>query len=344
MTSRRMFNSIVVGASLAGTSAAWSKTATGPGAQTPDTRTVYQVRNVSFSSSGEAIAGKLLTPVTGVRHPAVVIMGPVAFVKEQSPVQYATRLAAHGLAVLIFDPRHHGDSTGAPRRLESGEAKVEDLRAALDFLAKQDEIDADRLHLLGICQGVNWTIEAAVQDDRIAALAVVAGHYLTPDTARMYLGDDATIAARMERSAKASAKAAETGEVDYIPIVGSDDALLTATAVADWYLPWDNRAPWLTYRGGWENRIAAMSEAGIWGWRIDETSARLNLPVLMIHGDKAASGPEIPRRIYESIPSAQKSLHWIDGANQLQFYEDPLTIDAVVNVLAPHFQGVPIDL
>ena len=326
---------------MAGTSVAWSKTETGPSIQTSGGRTVYHSENVSFSSSGETIAGKLLTPVKEGRHPAVVIMGPVASVKEQSPLQYATRLAAHGLAALVFDPRYHGDSTGAPRRLESGEAKIEDLRAALDFLARQDEIDADKLHLLGICQGVNWTIETAVHDDRVSTLAVVAGHYLTPDTAKMYLGDDATIAARMERSAKASAKAAETGEVDYIPIVGSDDALLTATASADWYLPWDNRAPWLTFRGGWENRIAAMSEAGIWGWRIDETSARLSLPVLMIHGDNAASGTEIPRRIYEGMASAQKSLHWIDGANQLQFYEDPLTIDAVVSVLAPHFQGVP---
>ncbi len=341
ITSRRLFNSMVVGATLAGPSVAWSKAEMSPSVPPLDVRTAYQAKSVSFSSSGETIAGKLLKPVKQGRHPAVVIMGPVASVKEQSPLQYATRLAAHGLAVLVFDPRYHGDSTGAPRRLESGEAKVEDLRAALDFLSRQDDIDSDQLHLLGICQGVNWTIETAVRDDRVSTLAVVAGHYLTPDTARMYLGDDAAIEARMERSAKASVKAAETGEVDYIPIVGSDDALLTATASADWYLPWDNRAPWLTFRGGWENRIAAMSEAGIWGWRIDKTSASLSLPVLMIHGDNAASGTEIPRRIYEGMASTQKSLHWIDGANQLQFYEDPLTIDAVVSVLAPHFQGVP---
>ena len=80
-----------------------------------------------------------------------------------------------------------------------------------------------------------------------------------------------------------------------------------------------------------------MSEADIWGWRIDETAPHLKLPVLMIHGDRAASGKDIPRRIFEAIASKQKALHWIDGANQLQFYEDPLTIDAAVNALAPHF-------
>ena len=64
----------------------------------------------------------------------------------------------------------------------------------------------------------------------------------------------------------------------------------------------------------------------------------------MLHGDKAASGPDIPKRIYEQIPSERKSLYWIDGANQLQFYEDPLTIDRVVSVLGPYFRGAQINL
>ncbi|MEP3279828.1 MAG: hypothetical protein ABJN26_27940 [Stappiaceae bacterium] len=194
------------------------------------------------------------------------------------------------------------------------------LRAALDFLAGQDEIDKSQLHLLGICQGANWAIETAAQDDRIASLAIVAGHYLTPETAIMYLGDAEAVQARIIRSEAAAIKFSETGEVDYVPIVGSPKALLTAPPVAEWYLPWDNQAPWFNHRGGWENRIAAMSEAGIWGWQIGDAASRLTLPVLMVHGDRAASGTEIPQRIFGQIPSAQKSLHWIDGANQLQFY------------------------
>ncbi|MFY0311843.1 alpha/beta hydrolase [Leisingera sp. D0M16] len=252
-------------------------------------------------------------------------------------MQYATRLSSRGLAILIFDPRYHGESSGTPRRYESGEAKVEDCQAALGFLAVQEGIDANRLHLLGNCQGVNWAIETAAMDGRVASLGVVAGHYLTTETARIYLGSDAAVEARMARAANAAAAYAKTGEASYIPIVGSDDALLTATAIADWYLPWDNRAPWLTFRGSWENRITAMSEAGIWGWRIDETTPHLNLPVLMIRGDRAASGPDIPRRIFDGIASEQMVLHWIEGANQLQFYEDPLIIDTAVTVLAPHF-------
>ena len=339
MISRRVFNSLAVIASLASVPAMRPDIAQATVAQTEKPLGLYEAKRVSFPSSSETIVGKLLTPSSDGPHPAVVIMGPVAFVKEQSPVQYATRLAARGLAVLIFDPRYHGESSGTPRRFESGKAKIEDYQAALDFLSAQDGIDTKRLHLLGICQGVNWAIEASVRDERVASLGVVAGHYLTPNTAKMYLGDHATVAARLARAAKAAAKFRETGKADYIPIVGSDSALLKAKAIADWYLPWDSGAPWLTFRGGWENRITAMSEADIWGWRIDETAPHLKIPVVMIHGDRAASGNEIPRRIFEAIASKRKMLHWINGVNQLQFYEDPLTIDAAVNALAPHFLG-----
>lgn len=337
MISRRTFATTAIATSLTGAPFGMAVAAEDPQVQDGKVLDHYEVRTVSFPSSDETIVGRLLTPVGEGPHPAVAIMGPVAFVKEQSPVQYASRLAARGMAVLIFDPRFHGESSGTPRRFESGDAKIEDYRAAVDFLVTQQDIDRERLHLLGICQGVNWAIEASVRDHRVASLAIVAGHYLTSDTARMYLGDDGTVAARLDRAAKAAAKFTDTGEVEYIPIVGSETALLTAKAIADWYLPWDSGAPWLTFRGGWQNRITAMSEADIWGWRIDETAPNLTLPVLMVHGDKAASGVDIPRKIFATIASEQKVLHWIDGANQLQFYEDPLIIDAAVSALAPHF-------
>lgn len=299
----------------------------------------YEVRDVTFPSGGETLAGKLFIPSSNGTFAAVAVIGPVAYVKEQSPVQYATRLAKQGIAVLIFDPRYHGASSGEPRRFESGEAKIEDISAALSFLSNQDGVARDKLGVLGICQGVNWAIEAAVRDNRVSSLGLVAGHYLTPATATLYVGDEQAIAARMERAAEAKAVFEDTGEVRYIPITGSDEALLKFDLIDQWYAPWDNRAPWFAYRGGWENRITAMSEATIWGWKINETITRLKTSVLMVHGDKAASGEKIPRNLFDTIPSADKTLHWINGANQLQFYEDPLVIDAAVAPLALHFSA-----
>ena len=214
-------------------------------------------------------------------------MGPVAFVKEQVPLQYATRLAAQGFATLIFDPRFHGESEGEPRRFESPAAKIEDIAAAIDFLVTCAYVDASQIFVLGVCQGVNWTIEAALVDSRIRAVALVAGHYLTPAVARMYLGEDAQVEARLARGHAAEAKFKATGEIDYTPIIASSfstpnpDALLMAPFVQSFYHRWADRHAMLAHRGLWENRITTMSEHLIWGHRTDISIGELMLPVLV---------------------------------------------------------------
>ncbi len=297
----------------------------------------YQLETVSISSHGETLAGQLFLPPGEGPFAAVSIIGPVAFVKEQSPLQYASRLVQQGIAALIFDPRYHGASSGEPRRLELPSAKIEDLIASVDFLANHDRIDSQRIGIVGICQGVNWAIEATVRDARVKSLALVAGHYLMPEVAEMYLGSTENVTQRIQRAKRAREVYEQTGEVAYIPITGSDQALLTHPLIDDWYRPWANHSPWLAHRGTWENRITAMSEAEIWGWRIDQTLTRLKTDVVMIHADRAATGPRIPRQLFSTIPASNKRLHWIKGANQLMFYESPITIDQVITPLTHHF-------
>ncbi|MGF1529337.1 MAG: alpha/beta hydrolase [Candidatus Competibacterales bacterium] len=271
--------------------------------------------------------------------PAVVIMGPVAFVRQQSPQQYATRLARGGVAALIFDPRHHGESAGEPRRLESGQAKMADVQAALDYLATRPEIDTHRLYGLGICQGINWMVGAANRDQRLRAIALVAGHYLTQTVHESYAGGAEPLAARLERAEAARQRYEETGEVEYIPVTSPDDpnALLTPLPIHQWYQRWDNDHPIWDFQGRWENRLARMSELDIWGHRIDGDLANLKRPTLVIHADRAASGPEAPRRLFETIP-AEKSLVWLGDRVQFQFYEETYTIDLAAAHVADWFR------
>jgi len=306
----------------------------------------YTVERVTYQSEGTEVVGDLFTPGLPGRNPAVVIIGPVGFVKEQSPIQYASRLVREGYVTLIFDPRHHGESAGEPRRHESGAAKVEDLRASVDFLISRPGVDPERIFILAICQGVNWGIEAATLDTRIKALAIVAGHYLTPEVARMYVGD--TAEARIRRSREAEARFKATGEVSYIPVVSArptppdPTALLTAPPIHQFYIRWADRGPFWNFHGLWENRITAMSEAAIWSHDVRPVMARLTTPTLMIHADRAASGPQVPRDLFEIIPAARKEFVWLGSQNQLQFYEDPITIDQVVPHVARFFSG-PVD-
>lgn len=303
----------------------------------------YVVERVQFASGGETLIGNLYLPRGAGPFPAAALLGPVAFVKEQAPTQYASRLAAAGVVALVFDPRNHGESGGTPRRHEDGAAKAADLRAALGFLRARPEVDQARLNILGICQGVNWSVQAAIDSPEVARVALVAGHYLTPATALMYLGTPEQVARRLARSAAAAERFRRDGTLDYIPIVQAradtpdPDALLTALPIQQFYIRWADRGPFRAYLGQWENRITAMSEAGIWGHDITPVMPGLRQPLLMVHADRAASGPAIPRGLFDAVPGERKRLVMLDGRNQLQFYEDPLTIDLVVPLLVAHF-------
>jgi dienelactone hydrolase len=300
----------------------------------------YTVERVAFDNEGLSIVGNLFLPARQGRQPAIVMTGPVAYIKEQAPMQYASRLAKEGYAVLIYDPRYHGESAGMPRRFESRKAKVEDVRAAVAYLTTRPEVDRSRVHVVGFCQGMNWAVEAATGDQNVSSVALVAGHYLMPETAALYLGSLENVARRIEKAKQSKSTFENSGQVDYIPVVSlSDpDALLPARAIHDFYYHWGDRGPFAAHRGLWENRITRMSEADIWGHRIDEQLKRLKKPVLMVHSDRAASGPKIPRQLFDVIASTHKQAVWLEGRNQIQFYQDPLTIDMVIPHLDAHFR------
>lgn len=302
----------------------------------------YTMERVTFNNNGVQLVGNLYIP-NGLTKPApaVPLLGPVAFVKEQSPVQYATRMAKEGFITLAFDPCFHGESSGEPRRYESPQAKVSDFKAAVSYLLTRPEVDKEKIYALGICQGVNWTIEATTEDSRVKALAIVAGHYLTKETVDEYNGGEEKTLARIERAKQAKAKYEKTGEVDYIPIVSLTDpnALLLAKPIYEWYIRWADRGPAWNFHGQWENRVAAMSEAELWSYRVDETVKKLDTPTLMVHADKAASGPVIPKKVFELIAAQDKHLVWLGDRIQFQFYEEPETIDMAVFNIAQWFRN-----
>ena len=83
--------------------------------------------------------------------PAIAVSGPFGAVKEQCSGLYAMRMAERGFVALAFDPSYTGESSGEPRRTASPDINTEDFMAAVDFLSKQDNVDAGRIGIIGIC-------------------------------------------------------------------------------------------------------------------------------------------------------------------------------------------------
>jgi fermentation-respiration switch protein FrsA (DUF1100 family) len=300
-----------------------------------DTKEVSEMESqgerVSFESQGETIVGRLFPAAFGGPAPAAVIIGPENYQKEQAPAQYAPRFAQLGYTALIFDPRYRGESGGEPRCYENPAAKIEDLGAALDYLAGLPDVDTDRLALLGICFGGSYVLPVAADDPRVRAVAMAAAHLRDRAADVGWLGSEEVIAQRLTRGRAATEKYEARGEVDYVPCVDATraDVGMPGELPWSWYQPWADR-------GLWENRYAVMSDAAVLTYESLSAAARLTKPLLMIHSDQCAQ-PEAAHRHFAVVPSADKRRLWEGETRHFQYYDDPEVIDRAARSIVDWF-------
>ena len=134
-------------------------------------------QKVTFMTQyGLTLAADLYTPAfpdpskeRGEKLPAIAVSGPFGAVKEQCSGLYAMKMAERGFVALAFDPSYTGESSGEPRRTASPDINTEDFMAAVDFLSKQDNVDAERIGIIGICGWGGIALNAAATDTRIKA-------------------------------------------------------------------------------------------------------------------------------------------------------------------------------
>ena len=132
-------------------------------------------KKVSFQTQyGFTLVGDLYTPkandkVPSTKYAAIAVSGPFGATKEQSSGLYAMKMAERGFVALAFDPSFTGESSGEPRRTASPDINTEDFMAAVDFLSKLPEVDADRIGIIGICGWGGIALNAAAADTRIKA-------------------------------------------------------------------------------------------------------------------------------------------------------------------------------
>ena len=101
--------------------------------------------------------------------PAIAVSGPFGAVKEQSSGLYAMRMAERGFVTLAFDPSYTGESGGEPRRTASPDINTEDFMAAVDYLSQLENVDLERIGIIGICGWGGIALNAAAADPRIKA-------------------------------------------------------------------------------------------------------------------------------------------------------------------------------
>ena len=133
-----------------------------------------QHKKVSFRNHfGIELAADMFWPKEGDRFPAIAISGPFGAVKEQSSGLYAQEFARRGFLAIAFDPSFTGESGGEPRYMNSPDINVEDFQTAIDYLLNLDNVDHERISIIGICGWGGMALQTACIDTRIKATVAV---------------------------------------------------------------------------------------------------------------------------------------------------------------------------
>lgn len=101
---------------------------------------------------GITLVADLYQPINASgRMPAIAVSGPFGAVKEQCSGLYAQKMAERGYLTIAFDPSFTGESGGTPRYVASPDINTEDFSAAVDYLLTRDDVDSERIGIIGIC-------------------------------------------------------------------------------------------------------------------------------------------------------------------------------------------------
>lgn len=150
-------------------------------------------QKVTFKNRyGITLAGDLYLPkdAGSTPIPALVISGPFGAVKEQASGLYANQMAERGFAALAFDPSYTGESGGEPRNVASPDINTKDFSAAVDFIGLQDNINRDKIGIIGICGFGGFALNATAVDKRVKAVATTSMYDMSRVNAKGYF--DAT--------------------------------------------------------------------------------------------------------------------------------------------------------
>ena len=282
-------------------------------------------RKVTFHNRyGITLAADLYEPKNAEgKLAAIAVSGPFGAVKEQASGLYAQTMAERGFLTIAFDPSFTGESGGSPRYVASPDINTEDFQAAVDFLSVQDNVDSEKIGIIGICGWGGMALNAAAIDTRIKATVTSTMYDMSRVNAKGYFDAEDSEEARHAKRVALNAQRIE----DY-----KNGTYALAGGVAD---PMPEDAPFYfkdyhdyykTERG---YHVRSLNSNG--GWNVTSSLSFLNMSilqyadeirsaVLLIHGEKAHSC-YFSRDAYAKLKGDNKELMIIPDAVHTDLYD-----------------------
>ena len=284
------------------------------------------VQKVSFKNRyGITLVGDLYTPKNkpSGKIAAIAVAGPFGAVKEQASGLYAQTMAERGFITLAFDPSYTGESSGEPRNISSPEINTEDFSAAVDYLSNREDVDPEKIGIIGICGFGGFALNAAAIDTRIKGTVTITMYDMTRVTANGYF-DAMDENARYELKESLNKQRTEDFKNGtYAKAAGLPEKLTGEEPqfVKDYY------GYYKTSRGFHERSINSNGN-----WNTTASLALINMPilaysneirnaVLIIHGEKAHSR-YFSEDAFKKLKGGNKELLIVQGANHVDLYDN----------------------
>lgn len=255
---------------------------------------------------------------------AIAVCGPFGAVKEQASGLYAQTLAERGFLTIAFDPSFTGESGGQPRYVASPDINTEDFCAAVDYLSTRNDVDKERIGILGICGWGGLAINAAAIDTRIKATVSSAMYDMSRVTENGYFDEADNADARNAMREQLNAQRTEDyrngtyalagGVVDPLP----EDA---PQFVKDYHAYYKTQRGYhkrsLNSNGGW-NKTSSLSFLNM---PLLSFAGEIRNAVLLIHGEKAHS-KYFSEDTFKKLKGNNKELMIIPGASHTDLYDN----------------------
>ena len=290
----------------------------------PESKLVKHKKITFHNRYGITLAADMYIPKNAQgKLAALAVAGPFGAVKEQSSGLYAQTMAERGFLTIAFDPSFTGESGGTPRYVASPDINTEDFCAAVDYLSVQENVDPNRIGIIGICGWGGMALNAAAADTRIKATVTVTMYDMSRVTANGYFDSmDEEARYRLKESLNAQ-RAVDYKNGEYTLAGGLPNSV---PEDAPFFLK-DYFAYYKTSRGYHPRSLNSNN-----GWNVTSSLSFLNMPilsyageirnaVLMIHGEKAHSC-YFSKDAFAKLKGDNKELLIIPGAVHTDLYDN----------------------
>ena len=290
----------------------------------PESKLVKHKKITFHNRYGITLAADMYIPKNAQKKlAALAVAGPFGAVKEQSSGLYAQTMAERGFLTIAFDPSFTGESGGTPRYVASPDINTEDFCAAVDYLSVQENVDPNRIGIIGICGWGGMALNAAAADTRIKATVTVTMYDMSRVTANGYFDSmDEEARYRLKESLNAQ-RAVDYKNGEYTLAGGLPNSV---PEDAPFFLK-DYFAYYKTSRGYHPRSLNSNN-----GWNVTSSLSFLNMPilsyageirnaVLMIHGEKAHSC-YFSKDAFAKLKGDNKELLIIPGAVHTDLYDN----------------------